>query len=389
MTSISTEYLEKELAESAEESKKFAEWCSARKVKSIWGWMHERGLQPSDLYSVGLLRVERSLISGIYSKDYYTDAASQTICIPDEFRRDGSEIDRAWIVDELQLLHVLSPQLIKTEAQRRKDYRRYYKDKYGGEPPPIETELPLRLRKDTVGPFCELTERHRVQEPYAQFCNWCGESIFRKPKIGLRDQILCYRCGKLSHEILLRASAWVEQRLLRESKERCDEWEGKLRNFLAAKDIGTKLKEFFGQKKSIYASGFLSANPKPQLIVSIKATPNIFLVEHFSIRAPRKEVIERDNNECQLCGSWYDLEVHHVIPKAQRGKEFAENLITLCKGCHDEEDMFGHRRAYKQSDSSRFSYKWDWDAAPDLFRLSEDEIAADLGYFKIDCRYSS
>lgn len=58
-------------------------------------------------------------------------------------------------------------------------------------------------------------------------------------------------------------------------------------------------------------------------------------------RALRKEVLERDNNQCQQCGataeeSGFPLEIHHIIPP-KGNKEFfydINNCVTLCKFCH-------------------------------------------------------
>jgi hypothetical protein len=49
-------------------------------------------------------------------------------------------------------------------------------------------------------------------------------------------------------------------------------------------------------------------------------------------------VLSRDNYTCQCCkGKTKDskLEVHHIIFKKNRGSDEQENLIVLCKTCHD------------------------------------------------------
>jgi 5-methylcytosine-specific restriction endonuclease McrA len=51
-----------------------------------------------------------------------------------------------------------------------------------------------------------------------------------------------------------------------------------------------------------------------------------------------KEVFERDNFQCQVCGSIYGLSPHHIIKKSQSSKEWkhdSRNLITLCLVCHN------------------------------------------------------
>ena len=50
----------------------------------------------------------------------------------------------------------------------------------------------------------------------------------------------------------------------------------------------------------------------------------------------RKAVLHRDNYTCQCCGKKNcRLEVHHVIFRCNGGTDDEENLITLCKECHD------------------------------------------------------
>lgn len=60
-------------------------------------------------------------------------------------------------------------------------------------------------------------------------------------------------------------------------------------------------------------------------------------------------VLVRDNYECRICGSntmspvspsadpsrlHFTLEVHHIIPRKDGGKDTFKNLITLCERCH-------------------------------------------------------
>lgn len=61
--------------------------------------------------------------------------------------------------------------------------------------------------------------------------------------------------------------------------------------------------------------------------------------------AVQREVYERDNNTCRLCGwnmdRWRDddpriFELHHVKEHAKGGTNKADNLIVLCSKCHDD-----------------------------------------------------
>lgn len=48
----------------------------------------------------------------------------------------------------------------------------------------------------------------------------------------------------------------------------------------------------------------------------------------------RKKILERDNNQCVLCGFNEGLEVHHMHALYLGGKSTEDNLITLCEQCH-------------------------------------------------------
>ena len=50
-------------------------------------------------------------------------------------------------------------------------------------------------------------------------------------------------------------------------------------------------------------------------------------------------VLDRDNYSCQHCkgkSKDHKLEVHHIIFRSNHGSDEPENLITLCKTCHDK-----------------------------------------------------
>jgi 5-methylcytosine-specific restriction endonuclease McrA len=51
----------------------------------------------------------------------------------------------------------------------------------------------------------------------------------------------------------------------------------------------------------------------------------------------RNKVLIRDNKKCQLCDNKINLQVHHIVPFSQDEMLISneDNLITLCKNCHD------------------------------------------------------
>jgi len=48
----------------------------------------------------------------------------------------------------------------------------------------------------------------------------------------------------------------------------------------------------------------------------------------------RREIIKRDNGECQSCGLTSSLRIHHIKREDAGGSDDPENLQTLCFGCH-------------------------------------------------------
>jgi hypothetical protein len=51
----------------------------------------------------------------------------------------------------------------------------------------------------------------------------------------------------------------------------------------------------------------------------------------------RYKVLERDKFKCQLCGKsppQIELEVDHIVPKAEKGRDNIENLRSTCKDCN-------------------------------------------------------
>ena len=57
---------------------------------------------------------------------------------------------------------------------------------------------------------------------------------------------------------------------------------------------------------------------------------------NYGYSSRRGAVLHRDNYTCQCCGKKNcRLEVHHIVFRSNGGTDNEENLITLCKECHD------------------------------------------------------
>src|SRR5262249_19537185 len=53
----------------------------------------------------------------------------------------------------------------------------------------------------------------------------------------------------------------------------------------------------------------------------------------------RQTVLARAGWRCQACGVRRRLDVHHVMKRSQGGSDFdLENLVALCRWCHDQTD---------------------------------------------------
>lgn len=67
----------------------------------------------------------------------------------------------------------------------------------------------------------------------------------------------------------------------------------------------------------------------------------------------RQKVLERDEFECQGCGSNQNLDVHHTT-YANVGNELLHQLLTLCRTCHERE----HRPDTSWGDYERMKKEW-------------------------------
>ena len=71
----------------------------------------------------------------------------------------------------------------------------------------------------------------------------------------------------------------------------------------------------------------------------------------------KRNVMIRDGHTCVYCGSEDDLDIDHVVPKAQGGKNKWENCVTSCRDCNREKrdrtpnqaGMFFKRRGWRPS----------------------------------------
>lgn len=84
----------------------------------------------------------------------------------------------------------------------------------------------------------------------------------------------------------------------------------------------------------------------------------------------RISVNRRDRHKCQMCGARNDLEIHHIKPRADGGLDDLDNLILLCRSCHDIAELEQLPSAYKirnwMAERSRFLTEDDATKTPRL-----------------------
>ena len=48
----------------------------------------------------------------------------------------------------------------------------------------------------------------------------------------------------------------------------------------------------------------------------------------------RKEVMDRDEGRCIVCGTTYGIQIAHYISRARLGLGISKNLACMCMRCH-------------------------------------------------------
>lgn len=83
-----------------------------------------------------------------------------------------------------------------------------------------------------------------------------------------------------------------------------------------------------------------------------KYAPSSTLYNSHSWRTLRKKILQRDGFACQICGNTENLVIDHIQPHQDNLELFydTDNLITLCKSCHDYKTLqeIKARRKQKQ-----------------------------------------
>lgn len=69
------------------------------------------------------------------------------------------------------------------------------------------------------------------------------------------------------------------------------------------------------------------------------------------IKQSIKEIVWiRDNQKCIFCGKWVPVSCSnaHFIKRSQGGLGIPQNIVTLCPGCHYQEDFGRDTKLYEE-----------------------------------------
>lgn len=71
--------------------------------------------------------------------------------------------------------------------------------------------------------------------------------------------------------------------------------------------------------------------------------------KHTAIqKGVKKAVYDRDGGRCVLCGKTYQAEPNaHIVARSQGGLGIEQNIVTLCRTCHDRYDQTAERHALR------------------------------------------
>lgn len=110
--------------------------------------------------------------------------------------------------------------------------------------------------------------------------------------------------------------------------------ENKDRQFEYKKDEIIELKQTFPYLRANANLVVESTDSSHSYVNQFKYIPDEGVANRRVKDKSRDEVLERDESACVSCGSEDGLQVHHIIPRDQGGKNAKENLATLCADCH-------------------------------------------------------
>ncbi|MGB5635176.1 MAG: HNH endonuclease signature motif containing protein [Waterburya sp.] len=65
--------------------------------------------------------------------------------------------------------------------------------------------------------------------------------------------------------------------------------------------------------------------------------------ENVTWRELKEKIKAIRGAKCECCGGLGKLDLHHIIPRKNKGKDTEDNLQLLCRPCHAQTPSFGRR----------------------------------------------
>lgn len=156
-----------------------------------------------------------------------------------------------------------------------------------------------------------------------KICEFCGKD-YNAPSH--RYKFCSPECTRSKH------SLWVKENQ-----------SGKNNPFYGKKHSEETKKKQSKSKKDLIENGW---KPSSYIDGRSKFISSNHLSKDTAWRAIRREILSRDNYICQLCKGDKATHVHHIIPRRIVKVHNKNNLISLCKECHEltyqKEEQFMH-----------------------------------------------
>ena len=96
------------------------------------------------------------------------------------------------------------------------------------------------------------------------------------------------------------------------------------------------------------------AKPIPRYVEKLAAKRD----KAANMRRVRVAVLARDKGRCRCCGA-KGTDLHHVLYRSRGGKDTADNLVTVCRQCH--EAIHGHALKVYGDDAATVRFDWLYD----------------------------
>ena len=75
----------------------------------------------------------------------------------------------------------------------------------------------------------------------------------------------------------------------------------------------------------------------PNLVIKVPSVIRLYRSRERPWKIPpvsRKEILRRDEHQCQYCGNRKQLTIDHVIPRSRGGKHIWNNVVIACALCN-------------------------------------------------------